>query len=650
MPESPGFLPRAQLERLIGLLREDGRRVIGPTVSDGAIVYDEVTSIDDLPAGWHDEQAAGRYRLRHDDGRQVFGYASSPTSWKRFTFPPLVPISRVRRDGSSLAFEAVSSDAAPMAFLGVRGCDLAALRIHDRVLSQGPVQDADYTARRQSAVVVAVNCTRPASTCFCTSMGTGPEVGPGYDLALTELDDGFLVDTGSPLGAELAGRLGTRPATTAQAAAAATAVGDARSIIGNPVDTGRVRDGLLTRLEDPRWAQVAERCLSCSNCTLVCPTCFCTGINQRSDLAGQESVSERVWNSCFSDGFARVAGGDFRPRSQDRYRQWLTHKFATWVDQFGSSGCVGCGRCIAWCPAGIDVREELSTFTATQPSTVPLAIPRATPSVADGFSTATVREVRVETADTTTLALRWASDLAAAGRPGQFVMLTRPGLPAIPMSVSRFTDGGIELTIRAAGPASATLASSKPGDHVGLRGPLGVGWPIDLAIGRDVVIVAGGIGLAPVRPIVDQVLADRGRFGAVRLYYGARTPVDRLYVAEYAAWASRQGLEFAEVVDRAGGDWLGRVGVVTQLFDQADWDGTSAVAFVCGPERMMQAAATTLAMRGLAPERTFLSLERHMECGVGLCGHCQMGPYFVCRDGPVFSLAGLGKTFGREGI
>jgi NAD(P)H-flavin reductase len=208
----------------------------------------------------------------------------------------------------------------------------------------------------------------------------------------------------------------------------------------------------------------------------------------------------------------------------------------------------------------------------------------------------------------------------------------------------------IELSIRAAGPATATLTGLVAGDDVGLRGPLGRGWPLDAAEGRDVIVVAGGIGLSPLRPLIDALLADRERYGAIRLFHGARTPSDRPHATDLDTWTARSDVELAVTVDRADEAWTGPVGVVTHLFDGALWDGREAVAFVCGPERMMQATVDTLRDRGLRRGRIFVSLERHMECGIGLCGHCQMGKYFVCRDGPVFSLAELGETFSLEGV
>ena len=644
------FLARADLGRLIEALHDDGRTVIGPTISDGAIVYDEIRTAEDLPIGWRDEQAPGRYRLEQDAGERAFGYAVGPTSWKRYTFPSRVPIGLARREGDHTTFEPIAPEPQALAFFGVRGCELAALRIQDRVLMEGPVADPDYAARRRAALVIAVECTVAGATCFCTSMGTGPEVtGDDADIILTELEDGFLVRTPSAIGCEIATRLPLEPATDEQVGLGRAAVAAVREAIGDPVAVEGLPGRLLARLDDPHWAEIADRCLSCANCTLVCPTCFCTSVGQRSDLDGLESVSERTWDSCFSGDFAKVAGGNFRSRRQDRYRQWLTHKFATWVDQFGTSGCVGCGRCITWCPVGIDVREELMKI-ARPPARRPL--PVAVAAEPGAFVPARVDRTAAETPDTKTLFLADVDPRIAAGRPGQFVMLTRPGLPAVPISISRYhpEQRSIELSIRAAGPATSTLSDLAAGEAVGLRGPLGRGWPLDAAEGRDVLVVSGGIGLSPIRPLIDALLADRARFGAIRLFHGARTPADRPHIGDLEAWAARSDVELAMTVDRADETWTGPVGVVTHLFDGARWDGREAVAFVCGPERMMQATVDTLRDRGLRRGRIFVSMERHMECGIGLCGHCQMGRYFVCRDGPVFSLAELGPAWTLEGV
>ncbi len=648
-PTSTAFLERADLDRLIQAMRADGRQVIGPTVRDGAVILDEIATADELPTGVRESQAPGRYRLGEGRQGRTFDFTVGPMSPKRWTFPARVPIGTARRDAAGATFTAAIPDAPPIAFLGVRACELAALDVQDRVLLRGPVADADYAARRASALVVATECTTAASTCFCTSMGTGPEVRDGADLVLTETRDGFVVRIGSARGADLLTEVPTRPATDAERDEAAGGVADARAAVS--ANAGVATTGLPVRLEaaldSPRWAEVAERCLTCGNCTLVCPTCFCTSVEQVSDLDGIETTSQRAWDSCFSSSFAAVAGGTFRSRPQDRYRQWLTHKFSTWVEQFGTFGCVGCGRCVTWCPVAIDVREELAAIAPPPRQALPILQLAVTTPVDDAW----LRPARIigshrETADSVTLTVAWID--APQPRPGQFVMVGLPGFPAAPISVSRVHDATIELTIRAAGPATAALTALPIGSEVGLRGPLGRGWPVDRMYGRDVVIVAGGIGLAPLRPLIDAITADRLRFGAVRIFLGARTPRDRLFTSELTAW-TEAGLLVDETVDRAGGDWLGRVGVVTHLFDHSERIPEGTVAAVCGPERMMEATADVLRSRGLTDDRIVVTLERHMDCGVGLCGHCQLGRFFVCRDGPVFSLAELGDAFGREG-
>jgi NAD(P)H-flavin reductase/NAD-dependent dihydropyrimidine dehydrogenase PreA subunit len=646
----PWFLARANLGVLIDLLREDGRTVIGPTVVDGAITLAEIRSVDELPAGVGDEQQPGKYHLTQHGDRRLFDYAVGPISPKRWTFPPVVAINVGRRDGRAVTFEAAAIDPPRLALLGVRACELAALGIQDRVFLGGPYTDEDYRERRRNALVVAVNCTSASSTCFCTSMGTGPEARGGYDLVLTELDEGFVVRAGSPEGADLVARLPVRGADAGQMLRAAEAVGKVAATMGDPLPTAGLHDRLLAQFDSQHWAQIAERCLSCANCTMVCPTCFCSSVTQRSDLDGGVSTSERVWDFCFTAGFAKVAGGSFRSRPRDRYRQWLTHKFATWVDQFGTFGCVGCGRCITWCPVGIDIRAELLAIAPPLSARPEPARPRPVAATPGLYATARIVSVRPETDDVTTLAIGDVDPAFLAGEFGQFAMVAVPAFPPVPISISRFGRDTIDLTIRAAGPATAAIIGLGPRDEIGLRGPLGTSWPIERAMGHDVVIVTGGIGLAPLRPLLDGIIARRDRFESVRLYYGARTPADQLYREELRAWAARSDVDVQLIVDRSTPDWTGPVGVVTQLFDQATWHGEHALAFVCGPERMMEATVETLEGRGLSPDRIFVTLERHMECGIGLCGHCQTGGLFVCRDGPVFALSQLGGIFGREGM
>jgi sulfhydrogenase subunit beta (sulfur reductase) len=350
------------LDELVAALARRGFRVLGPQVRDGAIVYDDLERADDLPIGWRDVQAPGSYRLERRDDEARFGYAVGPHSWKRFFFPARV---RLWRSASPTEFEEEPLDERPLALVGVRPCELAAIAIQDRVLLGGTHVDSDYLARRTGSFVVVVDCHSPADTCFCASTGSGPSAGPGYDLRLEELLDGehrFLAQAGSETGAAVLAELTTYPAEDGDRAAAARALEHAVAAQTRRLEPD-ARDVVLRNLEHPRWEEVAERCLTCGNCTLACPTCFCTAVEDTTDLT-DNAERWRTWDSCFSVGYSHIHGGATRPTPRARYRQWLTHKVATWPDQFGTLGCVGCGRCIAWCPVGIDLTEEVTALKA----------------------------------------------------------------------------------------------------------------------------------------------------------------------------------------------------------------------------------------------------------------------------------------------
>lgn len=355
-------IERGDLDQLFEALRTRGYTVMGPVVRDGALVWDEASSAADLPAGWTDEQEPGRYRLRRTDGPALFDWTVGPTSPKTSLHPAAVTLLRARREGAAL--QVLDGDPPPprLAFFGVRACELAAIALQDRVLLGGKVTDPVYRERREGAFLVAVQCARAGRTCFCASMGTGPEVHSGHDLVLTELvADGrhvFVAEAGSGRGTELLESLRPAAASAADAAAAEAAVARAAGAMGRTLDTVGLPELLAASLESPRWEETAERCLACGSCTSVCPTCFCVTTEDFTDLAAGLARRVRRWDSCFSVDFTYIHGGNVRSSIGARYRQWLTHKLGSWHEQFGTSGCVGCGRCITWCPAGIDITEE----------------------------------------------------------------------------------------------------------------------------------------------------------------------------------------------------------------------------------------------------------------------------------------------------
>jgi ferredoxin len=351
------------LEALLQAIQAHGYRTIGPILQDQAILYGDVQSTDDLPRGWTDEQDGGRYRLMRRGDDALFGYSVGPHSWKKYLHAPKLRLWTAERRGDDISVAPEPQPDDRLAFIGVRACEIRAIEIQDRTLVGDLYADPHYKALRERALIVAVNCGQAGGTCFCASMQAGPRVKQGFDIALTELLDGdehlFLVETGSDEGRVLMASIAHRAASEDEIEAAEGVIERTESSMGRDMRSDDLNELLMSNLEHPRWDEVATRCLTCANCTLVCPTCFCTSVEDVSDLTGERAERWRRWDSCFTMDFSYIHGGSVRASAKSRYRQWMTHKLATWIDQFGSSGCVGCGRCITWCPVGIDITEEV---------------------------------------------------------------------------------------------------------------------------------------------------------------------------------------------------------------------------------------------------------------------------------------------------
>lgn len=356
-------LDSAVLPALLHVLSADGREIIGPRVIDDAIVYAPISEIDDLPKAIVDEQGPGHYRLR-DSGRDAyFDHVVGPHAWKRYLYPPEQKICTMDATDDGFTVNSETPAEPARVFFGVRACDLSAIHLLDRVFDNGAFADTGYEKRRAASLIVAVNCGRAGATCFCTSMNAGPKAETGYDIAMTEIaDDGyFVVDAGSPAGEDILDQLGLAEASVQEIEAADARVASAAANMGREMisDAAEV---LRRNLGSPQWDRIAERCLNCANCTMACPTCFCSTVEDTTDLSGAHAERWRQWDSCFTLDFSYMHGGGLRRSGGARYRQWMTHKLAHWHDQFGSSGCVGCGRCISWCPVGIDITEEARVF------------------------------------------------------------------------------------------------------------------------------------------------------------------------------------------------------------------------------------------------------------------------------------------------
>jgi sulfhydrogenase subunit beta (sulfur reductase) len=357
---------RSDFPSFLNAIHAGGYRIVGPTVRDGAIVYGEIREESDLPIGWTDRQDAGTYRLERRPDQALFGFAVGPHSWKKYLFPSHERLWTGTRADGAFSITAEPVDGPALAFLGVRACELAAIAIQDRAFQKAG--DPSYAARRARTLRIAVQCGQAGGTCFCVSMGTGPAVRSEHDLALTEMltpsGHTFLVEVGSPAGAAILSSVPHRSATARDSQAASEVVERTAKSMGRRMDTVGIRDLLVNHPEHPRWELVARRCLACTNCTMACPTCFCQSTEEVPSLSGETVERWRRWDSCFNAGFSEMHGTPIRKSTQSRYRQWMTHKLATWFDQFGSSGCVGCGRCITWCPVGIDITEEVAAIRA----------------------------------------------------------------------------------------------------------------------------------------------------------------------------------------------------------------------------------------------------------------------------------------------
>jgi sulfhydrogenase subunit beta (sulfur reductase) len=362
------------IDEVFAALQRRGYVTLGPTVRDGAIVLDEVRTRNDLPIGVSDEQKPGSYALRSNGTASLFGYVVGPQSWKKFLYPARLKLFSARRNGKGFSVESnEQEEKTKFAFVGVRSCEVHAIKALDAVFLDGQYVDRAYAQRREPSFVLAVNCTRAGENCFCASMNTGPRATSAFDLAMTEvLHDGkhyFVVEIGSARGEELLADVPHREASSQEMEEALSAIARAAEAMTKTVDTSNLVEVLNTHFEHPRWDDVAKRCLACANCTLVCPTCFCSTVEDVTDLTGDHAERWRVWDSCFTADFTKIAGGNIRMSTRTRYRQWLMHKFAHWQGQFGTFGCVGCGRCITWCPAGIDITQEVHALRTSPVTT-----------------------------------------------------------------------------------------------------------------------------------------------------------------------------------------------------------------------------------------------------------------------------------------
>ncbi len=367
MVEQTYFLAYEKLDDLFNILRAAGYAVVAPQLKNNSIAYDFLENTQQLPWGIIADQQPGSYKIQATQSSRLFDWVNAAQAIKPWLFKAQESRWQVKRDAQGqLQFQEIKATIEPIAFFGARPCDIKAMVIQDKVFLDKQAIDTHYQQRRDNFFIIAANCTTSSTNCFCVGAGDFPKADNNYDLAITEIDGGFIVQAGHDKAQDLLNTLQLKLASEKQLQQAELGINHAAQMQTKTLNAGN--DGqlnaiLFANLDHPRWQEVADRCLSCGNCTLVCPTCFCSDHVEKPEFDGQSSEQVKQWGSCFSKQHSIVGGKPLRDDTLKRYRQWLTHKLGSWHDQYDSSGCVGCGRCVTWCPVGIDITEEVNAIS-----------------------------------------------------------------------------------------------------------------------------------------------------------------------------------------------------------------------------------------------------------------------------------------------
>lgn len=623
MREETFVLSKTNLGIIIDRLKAD-YDLLGPTQKDEEFVFGPIESVDDL-------------RLDYD--------TTILPPHKKYFLPPHEDLFKFQGP-IDMTQDLMEPDKTQILF-GVHACDVNALMSLDSVFL-GTYPDPYYARRRKNTLIIGLNCSKPCKNGFCSSFNTGPFMDEGFDLALTDMGDRYLIEIGSEKGSNLVS--GLKSASEADITRRNRIAQGSKQAITRKMDTSVLSGLLYNNLDHPVWSELEERCLACGSCTNVCPTCFCFAVQDNVDLSLTNGTRLREWDSCQSHEFSRVALGHiFRPDRSARIRHRLHHKLTYFEQQFGKPGCVGCGRCVSYCIANIDPVEIVASIQASpapfhginlfQPSTKKVC-PDKSPWQSQS---AVIKGIKQQTADTTTYTLSFTDPSVQANYsydPGVFNMISLAGLGEAPISISSSDNGQdtFDHTIRAVGNITNHLAGMQVGDTIGIRGPYGTGWPVKEMKKKNVLLIAGGIGLAPLRPVIKYIQAHREDYGKLEILYGAKTPAERLFVDEYDEWRAIPDTHLHLTVDMVPSDtvWEHAVGVVTGLCNIMSSTCEKTIALTCGPEIMMQFVVDDLIKRNFRSQQIFISLERRMSCGIKKCGNCQIGPLFICQDGPVF--------------
>jgi NAD(P)H-flavin reductase/CheY-like chemotaxis protein/formate hydrogenlyase subunit 6/NADH:ubiquinone oxidoreductase subunit I len=612
------------LKALVEGLAEE-MEVVGVKSRHGKYVYDKITSFDEL----------------------CLDYDVTYMAPTKYMLPEKETLVKFRLNGEPQVESVI--DGTARAIIGIHPYDIKALELLDEAfIVTNP--DPNYIARRQNTIIIGVDCLNPSPKSFATSMGTNT-VESGFDLLLTDIGGTYMVTVGSEKGAELLDEYCQAREPSGDEIARQKAVRDealTRYQLHLEVPRERLPKLLEESYDDPYWESRSEACLSCGSCVMVCPTCFCFDVQDEIALNLKDGERVRHWDGCMLVDFARVASGEnFRHDKASRFRHRIYRKGKYVLERYGKVGCVGCGRCATACLA--DIASPLEAFNAIAESArakeAAMRIIREARPASELYLPRPAELVKVDTLTSAEKVFEFSlKDSKALGhRPGQFVEISVMGVGEAPISITSSPTRGdnFQLAIRKAGDVTTALHNLEKGAVVGIRGPFGNGFPLEELEGKDILFIAGGIGLFPLRSLVQYVLDRREHFARAMMLFGARSPSERLFIDELALWDGSPGFEFYETVDKGDESWQGNVGVITTLIPKVQIDPRKTMAVVVGPPIMYRFVIVELKKKDIPDENIILSLERRMKCGVGKCGHCQINGVYVCQEGPVFTLAQL---------
>ena len=611
-----------------------------------------------------------------DDSFQVIGFKARRD---KFVFAPLESSSELRLDydvtilppkkyffpqretlitydlTGGFSAKGLTAEAKATIIIGVHPYDIVALLHMDEVFRETK-SDPYYFDKRNSSIIIGVNIQKMSKWSFAPFMGCAT-VEYGYDLMLTDLGNRYAINVGSEKGEELLEKYAKN--VTNALARDIQLVGQKKREIVNmaqqkfELSSPEIIPGMLEKSygESVFWEKHSETCLACGSCVLVCPTCYCFDVKDNPDLSLESGERIRTWDGCLLEDFAKVASGEnFRPTRPTRYRHRYFKKGKYLFDRFGFVSCVGCGRCGSNCLP--DIANPVSLFNdmynETRIAGTEIA-PAATPDIQIQTGAnidyvpklATIVKKVVMTPNETMFEIKLDDASELGHKPGQFVELSVFGVGEAPISLASppTKKGTFELCVRKLGSVTNKLHTLNEGDKVGVRGPFGNGFDADFLKGKDLLFIAGGLGIAPMRSLFNYVLDNRKDYGRVILLYGCKEPRELLFADEMMALAKRDDVEFKPTVNWCPENeiWTGNIGVITTLIPQVDFDPDKTYAIVVGPPIMYKFVLHDLKGRKVPDDHIIVSLERRMKCGVGKCGHCQINEIYVCKDGPVFN-------------